>query len=193
MANRAWSIATPVFIRCYVSLGYRMALGLSSGAYIPANLCTFNSKIFSPWIFYAMSCSGIMFAKVSFVRAIDEGEGMSSAKSIVFVDGHVEDAASLLEGIPPSAETFILDHELDGLSQIAAVLAEREGISTIHVLSHGAEGMVQLGCLELTDANVASRAIDLSAIGSALGEEAEILLYSCDTAARGRSHLNRAG
>lgn len=186
MANRAWSIATPVFIRCYVSLGYRMALGLSSGAYIPANLCTFNSKIFSPWIYYAMSCSGIMFAKVSFVRAIDEGEGMSSAKSIVFVDGHVEDAASLLEGIPPSAETFILDHELDGLSQIAAVLAEREGISTIHVLSHGAEGMVQLGCLELTDANVASRAIDLSAIGSALGEEAEILLYSCDTAASTR-------
>ncbi|MFS2161100.1 Ig-like domain-containing protein [Pseudomonas sp. Pseusp122] len=108
---------------------------------------------------------------------------MSKGKSVVFIDGGVEGAASLLEGIPPSAEAFILDGELDGLSQIAAVLGERNEISTVHVLSHGAEGMFQLGCLKLTDTNIASRATDLNAIGSALGEGAEILLYSCDTAA----------
>lgn len=117
---------------------------------------------------------------------------MSQKESIIFVDSRVEDARGLLQDIMPSIEAFILDPELDGLSQMVAAIGKRDNLSTLHVLSHGAEGMIQLGSLELTDDNIASCTNDLATIGSALGAGGEILLYSCSTAAgaRGEALVN---
>lgn len=89
----------------------------------------------------------------------------------------------MLAGLAPDVEVFVLDPDEEGLSQIATVLAGRSDIGSVQVLSHGAEGMVQLGSLNLTSANVAAHAADLATIGGALAADGDILLYGCDTAA----------
>jgi hypothetical protein len=108
---------------------------------------------------------------------------MSNKASVLFVDSRVQDRATLLAGLAPDVEVFVLDPDVDGLSQMAAVLAGRSDISSIQVLSHGTEGMVQLGSLNLTSANVVTHAADLATIGSALTSDGDILLYGCNTGA----------
>ncbi len=108
---------------------------------------------------------------------------MSNKASVLFVDSRVPDRATLLAGLAPDVEVFVLDPDVDGLSQMAAVLAGRSDISSIQVLSHGTEGMVQLGSLNLTSANVVTHAADLATIGSALTSDGDILLYGCNTGA----------
>lgn len=105
---------------------------------------------------------------------------MSYQASALFVDSRVQDRATLLAGLAPDIEVFVLDPDVDGLSQIAAVLAGRSDISSIQVLSHGSEAMVQLGSLNLTSANVVTHAADLGTIGSALTADGDIIFYGCD-------------
>ncbi|WP_436277694.1 Ig-like domain-containing protein, partial [Pseudomonas umsongensis] len=108
---------------------------------------------------------------------------MSIQASVLFVDSRVQDRATLLAGLAPDVEVFVLDPDVDGLSQMAAVLAGRSDISSIQVLSHATEGMVQLGSLNLTSANAVTHAADLATIGSALTADGDILLYGCNAGA----------
>lgn len=102
--------------------------------------------------------------------------------AIVFVDSRVMDIDTLLTGFEPGTEVVMLDAQQDGLSQIATFLAGRSDIDAVHVISHGAKGMLQLGSLVLSNDNIESRAVDLATIGAALSADADILLYGCDTA-----------
>ncbi len=108
---------------------------------------------------------------------------MNNQASVLFVDSRVQDRATLLAGLAPDVEVVLLDPDVDGLSQIATVLAGRTDISSIQVLSHGTEGMVQLGSLNLTSANVVTHAADLATIGNALTADGDILLYGCNAGA----------
>ncbi|MGK5015227.1 Ig-like domain-containing protein [Janthinobacterium sp. HLS12-2] len=108
---------------------------------------------------------------------------MITQTSILFIDCRVKDAASLLAELAPDVEVVTLDAGQDGLSQMAAALAGRSGISAIHVVSHGAEGMAQLGSLALNNDSIASHAADLATIGKALAADGDILLYGCGTGA----------
>ncbi|WP_313473436.1 Ig-like domain-containing protein [Stutzerimonas kunmingensis] len=108
---------------------------------------------------------------------------MNNQASVLFVDSRVQDRATLLAGLAPDVEVVLLDPDVDGLSQIATVLAGRSDISSIQVLSHGTEGMVQMGSLNLTSANVVTHAADLATIGNALTADGDILLYGCNAGA----------
>ena len=109
---------------------------------------------------------------------------VASARSeIVFVESNVADYQTLLNGVNPGAEVHVLDASQDGLAQMAGILGGRSGIDAIHIISHGAEGSVQLGALNLSARNLGDHAADLSAIGGALDANADILLYGCSVAA----------
>jgi len=101
---------------------------------------------------------------------------------IVFIESNIADYQTLLNGITPGAKVHILDAASDGLVQMAGILAGRSGIDAIHILSHGAEGSVQLGSLNLRMQNLQAYATELQTIGSALTQNADILLYGCDVA-----------
>ncbi|MGZ4954683.1 MAG: DUF4347 domain-containing protein, partial [Methylobacter sp.] len=102
---------------------------------------------------------------------------------VVFIESNVADYQTLLNGVSPGAEVHVLDALMDGLAQMAQILAGRSGIDAIHILSHGTEGSVQLGTLNLTLQNLQAHTDDLAAIGSALTPDADILLYGCSVAA----------
>ncbi|AUP76932.1 hypothetical protein CWS02_19965 [Enterobacter sp. EA-1] len=76
----------------------------------------------------------------------------------------------------------LLDSSKDGLSQMAEWAQTHSGYDAIHIISHGAEGRLYLGDLTLDSTTLASRQSDLSALGAALTDSGDILLYGCSVA-----------
>ena len=70
-----------------------------------------------------------------------------------------------------------------GLEQITVALASRSGINSIHIISHGSPGSLQLGATKLSLTNLRTYAKQLQQWSAALADSAEILLYGCDVAA----------
>ncbi|WP_183444257.1 DUF4347 domain-containing protein, partial [Pseudoduganella umbonata] len=102
---------------------------------------------------------------------------------IVFIEDNVPDLPSVLAGLRPGIEFVVLDSKANGLEQIAAHLQGRSGIDAVHIVSHGSEGIAQLGTASLSNASVATHAGALDALGAALSDDGDILFYGCDTGA----------
>ncbi|TRO11743.1 DUF4347 domain-containing protein [Ectopseudomonas mendocina] len=102
-------------------------------------------------------------------------------QEIVFVDGKLQDAQALIAGLPSGTEVVVLDSSKDGLQQIADYLKDRADVDAIHLLSHGADGTVELGNTWLNSRNIGQHAQQLNAIGAALSADGDILIYGCDT------------
>ena len=105
-----------------------------------------------------------------------------SAREIVFVDGRVEDAGSLLHDLPPGAEIVFLKPAEDGLAQMAAALGERGDVGAVHILAHGSAGQLWLGGTFLDADTLAGQSEALAAIGRGMTSDGDLLVYACDMA-----------
>ncbi|MGI4936693.1 MAG: DUF4347 domain-containing protein [Janthinobacterium lividum] len=107
---------------------------------------------------------------------------------LIFIDGAVENALTLktqLEAQHDSGRQFevvMLDPTRDGITQISAVLNQRQDLDAVHIISHGSDGELQLGSTHLNNANLLSNALSISTWGEALASGGDILLYGCDVA-----------
>ncbi|MBF0423246.1 MAG: DUF4347 domain-containing protein, partial [Magnetococcales bacterium] len=99
---------------------------------------------------------------------------------VVFVDGGVTDYQTLVNSIASGVEVHVLDPNRNGLEQMAAVLAGRQGLDAIHLVSHGRPGEVKAGNIWLDAGNVTYNTGLLRTIGGALTESGDLLLYGCD-------------
>ena len=100
-------------------------------------------------------------------------------QEVVFVDGQVTNIGELLEGLSGNPEVVILDSTKDGLQQMADYLKGRDGLDAIHLLSHGADGNVQVGNVWLAGYNLAEHREALESIGAALKADGDLMLYGC--------------
>ncbi|MGB8687886.1 MAG: esterase-like activity of phytase family protein, partial [Microcoleus sp.] len=103
--------------------------------------------------------------------------------SIAFIDTALDDRQTLHNGIEAGTEVITLDGVRDGVEQITVALASRSGINSIHIISHGSPGSLQLGATKLSLTNLRTYAKQLQQWSAALAESPEILLYGCDVAA----------
>jgi len=91
-------------------------------------------------------------------------------RALVFVDAAVENYQDLIGGLDGDYEIIVLASDSDGVEQIATILAERRGVSAIHIVSHGDDSNVRLGTAVLNRATIAGDYADELAIwGAALG------------------------
>ena len=97
---------------------------------------------------------------------------------IVIVDSGVKDPAAFLASIPATAEVHVLNSDSSGVDQITAILAGKTGITALHIVSHGADGQINLGNASLNAGNVGQTA----AWQASFSDSADILLYGCDVA-----------
>lgn len=104
----------------------------------------------------------------------------SQRHEVVFIDGQVNDVAKLVDGLSANTEVVILDASKDGLQQMADYLKGRENLDAIHLLSHGADGTVQLGNVWLSSTNLAEHRAALESIGAALKADGDLMIYGCD-------------
>lgn len=104
-----------------------------------------------------------------------------SDRMLVVIDPKVEDAQMLAAGVYKGAEVLLLDPNRDGVEQITQVLRGRTDISSVHLVSHGSPGCLELGSTQLSldtlDCYVSQLQIWLSSIPSA-----SLLLYGCSVA-----------
>ena len=108
---------------------------------------------------------------------------------IVVVDSSVPDAASLLADLTAQQqagrqlEVITLNAGDDGIARITALLAQREQISALHLITHGANDLVVLGSSPLSGASLLARADEFAAWGRAFSTDGDLLIYGCDVAA----------
>lgn len=112
--------------------------------------------------------------------ALDGGK-----KEVVLVDTSVADYKTLEAGVRDGVGIVEFDGSADGLAQIAAWAATQSNYDAIHILSHGSEGVLNLGTLHLSQSSLASENIqqELAQLGQALASDGDLLLYGCDVAA----------
>ena len=108
----------------------------------------------------------------------------SPARSIVFIDSRVQDAATLLQGLEPGTEVVFLRAGQEGLAQMAAALGERGDVGAVQVIAHGSAGQLWLGSTFLDNAALQRPEVQaqLAALGRGLTAEGDLLVYACNTA-----------
>jgi VCBS repeat-containing protein len=99
---------------------------------------------------------------------------------IVFVDGRLPDLGQL--AARPGVEVVVLDPSKDGISQVTEALAGHDHLAAVHFVGHGESGEFTLGATRIDAATLATRAGDISAWSSALGANADIMIWGCDVA-----------
>ncbi|MEH2062181.1 MAG: DUF4347 domain-containing protein, partial [Nostoc sp.] len=109
---------------------------------------------------------------------------LEASQNIVFIDPKVIDYQNLIAGITLGSEVVILDPNRDGLTQITEFLAQRKSnsVQSIHIVSHGSAGSLQLGSSNLNLTNLNSYTNQLKKWVNALTDNADILIYGCDVA-----------
>lgn len=107
-----------------------------------------------------------------------------ASTNIVFIDPTVPDYQSLISGITLGNEVVVLDPTQDAIVQITAYLAARppKSVQSVHIVSHGSVGSLQLGSTNLNSSNINSYASQLQKWANVLTDDADILLYGCDIA-----------
>ncbi|MCU0716763.1 MAG: DUF4347 domain-containing protein, partial [Pirellula sp.] len=129
-----------------------------------------------------------------------QGESTSPRREVVFIQDGLNDLDRLLadlredrEGV--DFEFHVLNSMEHGLDQIESLLSQYDDLDAIHLVTHGADGFIQLGGGWLTTANIEQYADALQRIGIALDADGDILIYGCDVAASevGAGLLDRIG
>ena len=112
------------------------------------------------------------------------------ASELVIVDAALPDLASLLDDLAHSGyadtQVVVLDAESDALTQISEILAEQRGVTTLHVMSHGSRGVLELAGQSIETLDLLSRADELAQWRVALAPGADVLIYGCEVAADGQ-------
>ncbi|WP_377480634.1 MAG: DUF4347 domain-containing protein [Microcoleus anatoxicus] len=114
-------------------------------------------------------------------------------KNLLIVDRRVENSDSLAKGATEGTEVFMLDPHLDGVKQITRILANWRDLESLQIVSHGQEGRLQVGSMELNSNNIESYSHLLQQWGKSLSEKGDILLLGCSIAAgkSGQAFLGR--
>ena len=116
-----------------------------------------------------------------------------ASNEVYFVDSSL-DAAALSLTVGDDSRVFVIENTSNAFIQMEQALQSLENPATaVHIYAHGAAGSVTLGGQVVDEAALNANAATLAAMGAALAEGADLLLYSCSTAAgsTGESFINR--
>ncbi|HEY9694944.1 MAG TPA: DUF4347 domain-containing protein [Oculatellaceae cyanobacterium] len=106
----------------------------------------------------------------------------STTSSIVIIDPTVADYKQLIAGLQGNPEVFILDSQLDGISQITSILSNHSQVSNLKIISHGSDGNLYLGNTSINQLNIDTYKSQLNQWSGSLTDDADILLYGCNVA-----------
>ncbi len=82
-----------------------------------------------------------------------------------------------------NATVVTLDPVQDVISQISNQLANRNGLDTVRIISHGKDGELLFGNQAMDQSVLVTRGGEIASWGKALAPDADILLYGCSVAA----------
>lgn len=102
--------------------------------------------------------------------------------SLLFIESDVDNYQALVAAVTPGTEVHVLDRTQDAIAQITNVLLGRSDISSLHIVSHGDPGELELGNSTLSLQTLPTYASQIQSWATALTADADILLYGCNVA-----------
>ncbi|MCH9674709.1 MAG: DUF4347 domain-containing protein, partial [Gammaproteobacteria bacterium] len=112
----------------------------------------------------------------------------ATRRELVLVDIDTPNYTAILSELSASRqanglEIIALDNNRDGIDQITELLARYDDLDSVHIISHGEAGGIDLGASRLDSEVITARASTVASWGSAFNESGDILIYGCDLAA----------
>ncbi len=107
---------------------------------------------------------------------------------LIFVDTGIEGYQQLIDDLKSSGDDkqqyafYLLDAQRDGITQISDTLKQYQGVTAVHLVSHGDDGKLHLGNTLLTTANFNQYSAQIQGWQQALSDQADFLFYSCSLA-----------
>ncbi len=102
--------------------------------------------------------------------------------SLIFIDAAVQDSAALLPPRSSDTQVYYLNSTEDAIDQITRTLLTYDGISSVHLISHGDSGRLKFASGWLGADNLGQYTTQLKSWSQALSANADVLLYGCDIA-----------
>ena len=100
---------------------------------------------------------------------------------IVFFDPALGDTKQLLQHLPGTTKAISLHSGMDAIEQITAHLRHHQGLSALHIVTHGVPGQLHFSNSVLSGQTI-NRYWDLiTSWSGAMALDADILLYGCDS------------
>ncbi len=112
----------------------------------------------------------------------------TTRNEIVFVSTDVANYQTLVDDITKNAgpnrniQVVLLDSNANGIEQISQTLKTEHNIDAIHIISHGSDGVIDVGNTQLNADVLAKNAAVIAAWGQAFNPNGDILIYGCDVA-----------
>jgi ELWxxDGT repeat protein len=125
------------------------------------------------------------------VRSINSAVAMATA--LVVIDQRVVNYEYLAAGVFPGTAVVLLDPSQDGVKQITKALIAHESVMSLHLVSHGEPGIVNVGDRSLSLATLDEYGSELGSWADLMGAGAEVLVYGCEVGAgvEGRLFVER--
>ncbi|MDZ7959418.1 MAG: LamG-like jellyroll fold domain-containing protein [Aulosira sp. DedQUE10] len=114
--------------------------------------------------------------------SLNNAPGGFSSQNLVFIDAALANNSSLSQGFR-NAQVFTLDPNLDGVAQIADVLAHYQNVKSVHIVSHGNVGDVAIGNTHLNSQNLSVYSNALKSWSNAFTADTDVLFYGCNVGA----------
>ena len=103
---------------------------------------------------------------------------LSNNSNIIFVNSNLDNYQSLISDVE-NADVILLDYARHGVEQVTEALANYTEVNSIHIVSHGQTGTLQIGSTDLNADNLDNYAADLQSWSESLTDNGDILLYGC--------------
>ncbi len=124
-----------------------------------------------------------------FAKTIQDLRPKVEIDELVFIDRSVDGWGQLLKDLDQqkqkgrNLDVILLDTDRNGIHQISRSLEQYAEVKSVHIVSHGSDGQVQLGNGQLNGAAWQGYVAELGAWGQSLAENADILFYGCNLTA----------
>ncbi len=110
----------------------------------------------------------------------------SSTQNILFINHDVDQLDQLVsdfESRGPDYLAYVLDDRVDGVEQVTRLLQSHTNLASVHFVTHGSDGQVNLGGSALTFTDLDQYENQIASWTNHLGNDADILFYGCNLAA----------
>ncbi|WP_299490863.1 DUF4347 domain-containing protein, partial [Acaryochloris sp. IP29b_bin.137] len=104
----------------------------------------------------------------------------STKRTLVIIDSHIDDLPQLVNSLPQE-DVIVLDPNRDGVKQITLALQEYDSLSSLHLVSHGTPGCLQLGNTKLSVETLGHYEAQLTSWSEQL-DGIDVLIYGCHVA-----------
>lgn len=147
------------------------------------NVSMLKLLVTSRWLLCVFAILGALDTRASTTVAQENRQALQPQTELVILDSRLPNARWLQQQVRPGVDVVLLDTQREPLRQLRAILAARQPLTALHLVTHGAPGSLQLGATRLDGAQLQQHPELLQALTTALVPHGDLLLYGCDVAA----------